>query len=112
MSRQLRDWAILGSAANTTVVLRVFDYKGALAGSFTVTPGTSAVLLKNAAWSGTGWSDNFMAAEVISIANGSVYAAPVASLPVLTSSTGATLAPNFNLGELPLAKGSDPKPVF
>lgn len=63
-------------------------------------------------WSGTGWSDTWVAAEVISVANGSVYAAPVDTASVLTSSTGQSLVANFNLGELPLGETADPKPTI
>lgn len=110
MQRPLRDYALLGSASNSSALLRVFNNAGALVGSFTVTPGTTSKMASACSWSGTGWSDTWVAAEVISVANGNVYAAPVDSASVLTSGTGETLVANFNLGELPLSSSADPKP--
>lgn len=112
MSRQLSDWALIGSASNSAVLLRVFMKDGALAGSFTVTPSTTATFISACTWSGTGWSTDFASAEVISVANGHVYAAPVATASVLTSATGHDLVANYNLGQLPLGKDSDPKPTI
>lgn len=110
MQRPLRDWAFKGSASNSSALLRVFNVNGALVGSFTVTPGTVSAMASACSWSGTGWSDTWASAEVISVANGSVYAAPVDNASVLTSSTGQSLVANFNLGELPLTGSADPKP--
>jgi hypothetical protein len=113
MSRQLKDWALLGSASDSAVVLRVFTRNGALAGAFTVTPGTSPVYIKDAVWNSTGWSDDFVAAEVVTaVASGHVYAAPVKDVTVLTSATGETLCEGFNLGPVPLDKGADEQPTF
>lgn len=110
MARQLKDWALLGSASNTSVLLRVFNRADALAGSFTVTPGTTAKMISDCSWGGSGWSEDFASAEVISIANGSVYAAPVKDPTILTSSSGALLSANFNLGNIPLGEATDPPP--
>lgn len=112
MSRQLKDWALLGSASNSSVTLRVFKRDGALAGSFVVTPSTAPTFAANCAWGGTGWSEDFLAAEVISVANGHVYGAPVKTASILTASTGQDLVANYNLGQLPLSKDSDPKPTI
>lgn len=94
------------------MLLRVFNKTGALAGHFTVTPGTTSLFIENAVWDGAGWSDDFVAAEVISVANGSVYAAPVKDPTVLDATSGTSLIANFNLGDLPLGPNSDPLPSF
>lgn len=99
---------MLGSASNTSVLLRVFNNKDALAGSFTVTPGTTSKMISDCSWGGSGWSDDFVSAEVISIANGQMYAAPVKDPTILTSSSGAPLSANFNLGNIPLGEATDP----
>lgn len=112
MSRHLSGWALLGSASNSSVLIRVFNLDDVLVGSFTVTPGTTAKMISDCTWSGTGWSSTFASAEVISVANGSVYAAPVDTPTVLTSASGETLVANFNLGPIPLDTVSDPKPTI
>lgn len=68
-------------------------------------------MISSCTWSGTGWSDDFLSAEVISVTNGPIYAAPVKDTTILTSSSGETLAANFNLGDLPLGPGADPSPA-
>lgn len=104
-------WGLLAANPSASVRLRVFDKNGAMAGAFNVTVPQVSTLLPSCGWA-SGWSDDYVGAEVISVTNGPVYALPVSDVSELTAQTGKALVANFDLGRVPLDDRANPKPSF
>jgi hypothetical protein len=98
MSRQLKDWGIIADLSDASIDIRVWDKDQTLVGLFTVDIPTSRTLIKNCTWSGAGWQDTYVGAEVVSITNGDIFAAPVDDLTTLDLTSGIKLITGFGMG--------------
>lgn len=98
MSRQLKDWGIIAANGTASISVRVWDRAQTLVGIFTVTCPQVATLISGCAWSGAGWSDNYLGAEVVSITNGDIFTGPVDDITKLTTTSGEKLVVGYGLG--------------
>lgn len=102
--RILSSWAIFSTGGTGTLTVRVWDDEDSVVGIQTVTAPSTAALLPDCEWS-VGWQDNFKGVEVISIANGPVFVAPVRDPGVLDANSGITAVAGYVMGRVAAVPG-------
>lgn len=96
--RQLKDWGVIAANPSASISVRVWSHDQTVLGVFTVNIPQAATKISACTWSGAGWLDTYFGAEVLSITNGTVYAAPVDNIANLTTVSGEALLAGFGMG--------------
>lgn len=110
--RQLKDWGVIAANASASISVRVWSHDQTVLGIFTVNIPQAATMISQCTWSGAGWLDTYLGAEVLSVTNGDVFAAPVDNIANLTTVSGEKLVTSFGLGVVGAIPGQSTAQAF
>lgn len=110
--RQLKDWGVIAANGSASISVRVWSHDQTVLGTFTVNIPQAATMISQCTWSGAGWLDTYFGAEVLSITNGDVFAAPVDAISSLTVVSGEKLVTSFALGTVGVVPGQSAAQAF
>lgn len=69
-------------------------------------------MISTCTWNGAGWKDTYYGAEVLSITNGDIFAAPVDTLADLDTTSGEKLIVAFGMGISGVDQGQSAAEAF